>query len=104
MVPNFNVTGKVYVITGATGVLCSEMVRELAEAGAKVAILSRTAEKVKELADEITKAGGDAVGIACDVVDKDSMIRAKDAVMARFGRVDCLIQRSRRQSSQSHRY
>ena len=49
--------GRVAVITGAGGVLCSVMAKALAEAGARVALLGRTAEKVQRVADEITAVG-----------------------------------------------
>lgn len=89
--PSFNVKDQVFAITGGTGVLCSEMARELAAAGAKVAVFSRSEEKAKALEAEIREAGGDALGVACDVLRKDSVVRARDLVMAAYGRVDCLI-------------
>lgn len=59
--------GRVAVITGAGGVLCSVMAKALAEAGARVALLGRTAEKVQRVADEITAVGGTARAYVCDV-------------------------------------
>lgn len=91
MIPNFNVKDKVYVITGGAGVLCSEMSRELAEAGAKVAILDLRGDVAQQAADEIVQNGGIAKGFECNVLDKAAIIKAKDAVLEAFGRVDCLI-------------
>lgn len=91
MVPNFDLSGKVFVITGAAGILCSEMARELSELQCKVAILDLSFEKASKVADEICAAGGDAVAVACNVLDKSSVETAKDAVLAKYGRVDCLI-------------
>ena len=65
--------GRVAVITGAGGVLCSVMAKALAEAGARVALLGRTAEKVQRVADEITAVGGTARAYVCDVCDRDSV-------------------------------
>ena len=65
MTPNFDLKGKVFVITGAAGILCSEMARELAELGCRTAILDLSAERSQAVADEITAAGGDAIAIAC---------------------------------------
>ena len=48
MVPNFDVKGKVCVITGAAGILCSEMARELGELGARVAVLALHEERAKD--------------------------------------------------------
>ena len=53
-----DLTGKVAVITGGAGVLCSEFARALAQCGAKVAILNRTLSKAEALAEEIRAAGG----------------------------------------------
>ena len=49
---NTDLSGKVAVVTGAGGVLCSEFARVLARAGAKVALLNRTREKAQRFADE----------------------------------------------------
>ena len=53
-----NLNGRVAVITGGSGVLCSEMARELARQGVKVAILNRDAEKGQKIVDSIKEAGG----------------------------------------------
>lgn len=91
MIPNFNVKDKVFAITGGAGVLCSEMVNELAEAGAKVAILDLDIEKAKALAEEIINNGGKALGFECNVLEKDSILLARDAIINKFGQVDVLI-------------
>lgn len=60
---NFNITGKVAVITGAAGVLCNNMAEHLARKGAKVALLNIFEEKAIKIAEEIKKDGGDAIAI-----------------------------------------
>ncbi len=91
MKPDFSVAGKVVVITGAAGILCSEMARELVELGASVALLGRTAAKVEALAAELAAAGGDVLAVGCDVTDRASVEAARDAVTAHWGRVDVLL-------------
>ena len=59
---NTDLTGKVAVVTGASGTLCSIFAKALARAGAKVALLGRNMDKLKELADEIEAEGGTAKG------------------------------------------
>jgi NAD(P)-dependent dehydrogenase (short-subunit alcohol dehydrogenase family) len=88
---SFEVTGKVAVITGGGGVLCSEMARQLAKAGARVAVLDRTIEKAREVAEAIVKDGGEAVAFEVDVLDKDSLVAARAEVLKAYGRVDILI-------------
>ncbi|KSU80309.1 short chain dehydrogenase [Fictibacillus enclensis] len=86
-----NLNGKTAVITGGSGVLCSEMARELARHGVKVAVLNRTAEKGKDVVDEIAKAGGTALSVSADVLNRESLEKAKEEVLSRFGSVDLLI-------------
>jgi NAD(P)-dependent dehydrogenase (short-subunit alcohol dehydrogenase family) len=84
----FDLNGKAAVVTGGAGVLCAAMCRALAEAGAKVAVLDLRLEAAQTLAAEL---GHDAIGIACDVLDKASVEEAARQVMETFGRVDILI-------------
>lgn len=86
-----NLNGRVAVITGGGGVLCSRMAVELVRHGVKVAILNRTAEKGQKIADEITSNGGIAIAIETDVLNRESLVRAKKTVLAQFGRVDILV-------------
>ena len=69
---NTDLTGKVAVVTGASGTLCSIFAKALARAGAKVALLGRNMEKLKALADEIEAEGGIARGYTCNVMNKRS--------------------------------
>ncbi len=84
--PNLN--GKVAVITGAGGVLMSEFARVLAECGAKVALLDINAEAVEKVAAGI---GENALAIPTNCLQKDSILAAREAVRAAFGKVDLLI-------------
>ena len=83
--------GKVAVVTGGAGVLCSEFVRALAQCGAKVAILNRTLSKGEALAAEVREQGGEAMAFSCNVTDSESVKAAHEAVLAAFGKCDILI-------------
>jgi NAD(P)-dependent dehydrogenase (short-subunit alcohol dehydrogenase family) len=85
---SFDIQGKVAVVTGGAGVLCASMCRTLAEAGAKVAVLDLRLEPAEALAAEI---GNDAIGVACNVLEKASVETAAQVVLAKFGHVDILI-------------
>lgn len=87
----FSIDKKVAVVTGGAGVLCDAMCRVLAQAGAKVAVLDLRLEPAQALAAEICAVGGEAIGVACNVLDKSSIETAAQAVVAKFGRVDILI-------------
>jgi NAD(P)-dependent dehydrogenase (short-subunit alcohol dehydrogenase family) len=87
----FDVSGKVIAITGAGGILCGTMARALAENGARVAILDLIEIAAAKVAKEIRSAGGTAIPVQCNVLEKASIEQAKDKVLAEFGRIDALI-------------
>ncbi len=87
----FDVTDKVVVITGGAGVLCGEMARALAQEGAKVAILDLNLSMAKEAAEAIKKDGGQAEGIEANVLDKQSLLTAREQVIKVYGHVDVLV-------------
>jgi len=87
----FDLTGKVVVITGGAGVLCASMCRYLAEEGAQIAILDINIGAADQLAQVIAQSGREAIALACDVVDKDSLDAAANRVIDSFGHVDMLI-------------
>ena len=85
---NTDLTGKVAVVTGASGTLCSIFAKALARAGAKVALLGRNMDKLKELADEIEAEGGTAKGYTCNVMNKANCLQVAEDVLAAFGPCD----------------
>jgi len=87
----FQLSGKVVAITGGAGVLCGEMSRALARLGVKVAVLDILEDEAKKIANEIVNARGEAIALQCNVLDKTSLEVACGEVMARFSRVDILI-------------
>lgn len=87
----FDLKGKTAIITGGGGVLCRSMAQELASRGANVAILDMREEAAKQAADEITLAGGLAIGIGCNALDKTSLEEARCLVLAEYGGIDILI-------------
>ncbi|HKJ84447.1 MAG TPA: SDR family oxidoreductase [Spirochaetia bacterium] len=87
----FDVSGRVYAITGAGGALCGVMAAELAGRGARVALLDIDEAAVGERARTIRAAGGEAMPLACNVLDSDSITAAADAIAAEWGDPDVLI-------------
>jgi len=87
----FGLRDKVAVVTGGGGVLCSTISHGLAAAGARVAVLDLMEPAAQRVAGELTQLGYDALAVRADVLSKASMEEARDAVLARFGRVDILI-------------
>jgi NAD(P)-dependent dehydrogenase (short-subunit alcohol dehydrogenase family) len=88
---NTDLTGKVAVVTGAGGVLCSYFAKVLARAGAKVALLDLNEESAQKFADEINAEGGCAKAYKCNVLDKDNCYAVADAVKADLGECDILL-------------
>ncbi len=87
----FSLEGKVVAATGGGGVLVGTMARELAKMGARVAILDIVQEAADKVAADITAAGGEALGVRVDVLDRTSVEQARDLILERFGTVDILI-------------
>ena len=87
----FDLSGRVAVVTGATGVLGGTMARGLARAGVKVGILGRREERAGEVVGEIEDAGGEAMALIADVLDREQLEAARDAVLERWDRVDILV-------------
>lgn len=88
---NTDLSGKVAVVTGAGGVLCSEFAKVISRAGAKVALLNRTVEKAQKYADEINAEGGVARAYACNVLDKAQTCAVAEQVLSELGPCDILI-------------
>lgn len=88
---NIDLTGKVAVVTGAGGVLCSMFAEALAACGAKVAVLNRTFDKAKAVADSITAAGGTAIAYEANVLNKPMLEDVHNAILRDFGKCDILI-------------
>jgi len=83
--------GKVAVVTGAGGTLCSEMARSLASQGYKVALLGRTLEKLKIVEEQIINNGGIAISVSVDVSDKKSVMEANTIIKEKLGVCSVLI-------------
>lgn len=83
--------GKVVVITGAGGVLCQDMVRAFAKAGAKVAALNRSVEKVNLLAEECQKYGYLVKPYQVNVLDRTGLEQVHERILKELGPCDILI-------------
>ena len=86
-----DLNGKVVVITGAGGVLCSMFAEAMAKTGAKVALLDLNEAAAKEYADKINAEGGVAKAYGCNVLDKSSLESVHEKVVADLGKCDILI-------------
>ncbi len=86
-----DLTGKVAVVTGAGGVICSVMAEALAACGAKVAMLDLNEEAAQKNADGIVAQGFTAKGYKCNVLEKESIEAARAAITADFGTCDILV-------------
>jgi len=87
----FSLRGKVAVVTGATGVLGGAMARSLARSGARVAVLGRREERARRVAEDIEGAGGEALALPTNVLDRARLENARDALLARWDKVDILV-------------
>jgi len=86
-----DLSGKVAVVTGAGGILCSYFAKVLARAGAKVALLDLNEEAAKAYADEITAEGGIAKAYSCNVLNKEICENVAKQIADDFGPCDILV-------------
>ena len=88
---NIDFTGKTVVVTGAGGVLCGDMARAFAQAGAKVALLDLNEEAVKKVSEELTAEGFIAKGYKANVLEPEMLEEVHQAVLKDFGPCDILV-------------
>jgi NAD(P)-dependent dehydrogenase (short-subunit alcohol dehydrogenase family) len=82
---------KTIVLTGAGGVLCSTLAEALAKEGHNIAVLDLRKEAADKVATTINNNGGNAIGVEANVLEKDSLVKAKKQVIEAFGKCDILI-------------
>jgi gluconate 5-dehydrogenase len=87
----FRLDGRVAVVSGGTGAIGRRLALALARTGAKVAALGRSAHDATELAREVEDAGSEALLVSADVTKKGDADRAVDETLAKFGRVDIVV-------------
>ena len=87
----FSLKDKVALVTGASQGIGRDTSLALAEAGAKVAVAARNEEKLAALVNDISAAGGEALAVKMDVADAGQIKAGFKAVLAKFGRLDILV-------------
>ncbi len=87
----YDFTGQTVVITGGAGILGGDLACALAGCGANVAILDLTLEPGKALLERLGRRAAQVGLHPCDVLSIDSITKAAADVLARFGRIDCLV-------------
>ena len=83
--------GQTVMVTGGGSGIGRCLAHELVSLGANVVILGRNAEKLETVAAEIREDGGEVATQVCDIRDEESVIAAIEATLARFGRIDALV-------------
>lgn len=95
---NINLSGKIAIVTGGSGTLCSAMAYGLAVCGAKVAIIGRNTEKLTSVSEKLTKDALDEYnknvtikGYGCNVINKDELTAAYETIKNELGSCNILI-------------
>ena len=88
---NENLKGRVAVITGGGGVLCSGFAKDLASFGVKVAVLDLREDAAQKVVDEINADGGTALAVGCNVLEAESLENARQNINSTLGTCDILI-------------
>jgi len=87
----FDLTGRVAIVSGGSMGLGRQMAEGLAEMGANLVLCARKKERCEEAAEALRSLGVQALALGCDVKDKAAIQQVVDATLARFGRIDILI-------------
>lgn len=86
-----DLTGQVAVVTGGSGVIGGMFARALGKCGAKVAVLGRKAENGIPVVKDIEAQGGEAVFVAVNVLEKESLKAAKQEILDKWGKINILV-------------
>lgn len=89
--PDFDLTGRTALVTGASMGIGHDLVLALAHAGVRVAAAARTRGALDELVAEVRSAGGEAIAVGMDLRDRASIERAVDEADAALGSLDILV-------------
>ena len=87
----FDLTGQVALVTGASSGLGARFAQVLAANGAKVALVARRKDRLDDVCERIVAAGGIAIAVEADVLDRSAMTQAFDTAEAAFGTVTVLV-------------
>lgn len=88
---DFDLSGKVIIVTGGTGILGKAFIKGIAHAGGIACILGRNEKTAIERANEIVKNGGQAIPLKADVTCEKDLVNAKKEVLKHFGKIDGLV-------------
>ena len=86
-----SLAGKTALVTGASSGLGEHFAKVLAAAGARVVACGRRQQNLDRVVDAISEKGGEAIGVAMDVTDRDSVVSAMDQAEAKFGSLSILV-------------
>ena len=88
----FDLKGQVAIVTGCSTGLGVQMAKALANQGANIVVVARRQNLIEQVAAEIkAEFGVDALPVVCDITDTEKVDAMVDAALAKFGRIDILI-------------
>ena len=82
---------KIVVVTGAAGVICSEVAQDLAARGDFVVLVDLALENAQKIAEKILAKGGECDCFACDVTNKEAVDALAEQIIQKHGRCDVLV-------------
>lgn len=87
----FDLTGKVVVVTGAGQGIGEGIAKSMARAGAAVVVAARSVDKLERVAREIQNAGGRSIAVPTDVTDRGALVKLAEIAISEFGGLHCWV-------------
>lgn len=91
LISHKSLENRVAVVTGASSGIGESTAQRLAELGASVAVVARRSDKLSQLVESITAAGGTAIAKPADVTDKEAVFSVAQSIAGELGRVDLVV-------------
>ena len=87
----FDIKDRVVIITGGGGIIGGELAKGFVNSGAKVVLLGRTETTLNKRVDSLKTPDNEIISFECDVLDRERLNAVNDKILARYGRIDILV-------------
>jgi NAD(P)-dependent dehydrogenase (short-subunit alcohol dehydrogenase family) len=87
----FDLEDRIAVITGGGGIIGGELAKAFINSGAKVILLGRTEDNLRQKVESLSEPGKEIIGLQCDVLDEERLNSVNDEILKKYGKIDVLV-------------